>query len=29
MGHGVMELTEERWAELQRSVIDFFERTLG
>jgi acetyl esterase/lipase len=28
MGHGVMELGEERWAELQRSVIDFFKRTL-
>ena len=29
MGHGVMELGEERWAELQRSVVDFFKRTLG
>jgi dipeptidyl aminopeptidase/acylaminoacyl peptidase len=29
MGHGVMELAETRWAELQRSVVDFFERTLG
>jgi acetyl esterase/lipase len=29
MGHGVMGLDVERWAELQRSVIDFFERTLG
>jgi acetyl esterase/lipase len=29
MGHGVMELDEARWAELQRNVIDFFERTLG
>ena len=29
MGHGVMELDKARWAELQRSVVDFFERTLG
>jgi acetyl esterase/lipase len=29
MGHGVMELAEARWAELQQSVIDFFKRTLG
>jgi acetyl esterase/lipase len=29
MGHGVMELGEARWAELQRSVVDFFKRTLG
>jgi acetyl esterase/lipase len=29
MGHGVMELDEKRWTELQRGVIDFFERTLG
>jgi acetyl esterase/lipase len=28
MGHGAMELDEDRWAELQRSVIGFFERTL-
>jgi acetyl esterase/lipase len=29
MGHGVMELDEEHWAELQRNIVDFFERTLG
>lgn len=28
VGHGVMELDEARWAELQRSVVDFFKRTL-
>ena len=29
MGHGVMELDKEHWAELQRNVVDFFKRTLG